>query len=74
MGAQSEQIKGHAKEAAGIITRNERLRAQGRADRLAGEAKETADDARRLIEGGLDKAQQALNSVFEKARNAVRGQ
>ena len=71
MSAQSEQAKGHAKEAAGLITGNEDLQAEGRAERVAGETQEQTDKVKDTVEGGLDKVQHALNDVLEKAKKAV---
>ncbi len=72
MSAQSEQAKGHAKEAAGLITGDEELRAEGKAERVAGEAQERTDKVKDKVEGGLDKVQHALNDVLNKAKKAVR--
>lgn len=44
MSAHSDRVKGHAKEAKGSLTGDERLRAEGRAQRLAGEERAAADD------------------------------
>ncbi|MGB7980788.1 MAG: CsbD family protein [Candidatus Nanopelagicales bacterium] len=72
MSAQSDQAKGHAKEAAGLLTGDEDLQAQGKAERVAGEAKERTDKVKDTVEGGLDKVQHTLNDVLNKAKKAVR--
>jgi uncharacterized protein YjbJ (UPF0337 family) len=72
MSAQSEQAKGHAKEAAGLLTGNEDLQAEGKAERVAGEAQEQTDRVKDKVEGGLDKVQHTLNDILDKAKKAVR--
>ncbi len=72
MSAQSDQAKGHAKEAAGLLTGNEDLQAEGRAERVAGEAQEQTDKVKDTVEGGLDKVQGTLNELLDKARRALR--
>ncbi len=72
MGAQSDQVKGHAKETAGLLTGNDKLRAEGRADRLAGEAKEKVDQAKNLLVDALQKGQDGINSALNKAKKALR--
>jgi uncharacterized protein YjbJ (UPF0337 family) len=71
MGAQSEQVKGHAKEAAGLITGNEDLRAEGRTERVAGEAQEQVDKVKDQVAGGLDKVQRMLNEALDKAKKSL---
>jgi uncharacterized protein YjbJ (UPF0337 family) len=71
MSAQSNQAKGHAKEAAGLLTGNEDLQAEGKAERVAGETQEQTDKVKDTVEGGLDKVQHALNDVLDKATQAV---
>lgn len=71
MGAQSDQAKGHAKEAAGLLTGNQDLQAEGKAERLAGEAQEKVDKVKDQAEGALDKVQHTLNDVLDKAKNAL---
>jgi uncharacterized protein YjbJ (UPF0337 family) len=71
MSAQSDQAKGHAKEAAGLLTGNEDLQSEGRAEQVAGEAQEQTEKVKDTVEGGLDKVQHALNEVLDKAKKAV---
>lgn len=72
MSAQSDQAKGHAKEAAGLLTGNECLQSEGRAERLTGEAQERADKVKDTAQGGLDKVQRTLNDLLNNARKALR--
>ena len=61
MGAKSDQVKGQAKEAAGSLTGDEDLEAEGKADRRAGEAKEKLDHARDKVDEVIDSAKGALH-------------
>ena len=55
----SDEIKGRAKEAAGAITGNKKLKAEGRVDRVAGGAKSKVKKAAVKVEGLIDKARDA---------------
>ena len=59
MGAKSDQVKGKAKEAAGSLTGDEDLEAEGKADRRAGEAKEKLDHVKDKVDDVIDKAKDA---------------
>jgi uncharacterized protein YjbJ (UPF0337 family) len=59
MGAKSDQVKGKAKEAAGSLTGDEDLEAEGKADRRAGKAKEKLDHAKDKVDDVIDKAKDA---------------
>jgi uncharacterized protein YjbJ (UPF0337 family) len=69
MGAQSDQVAGKAKQAAGIITGNEELEAEGKAERHSGEAKEKIEHAKGKIEDALDTAEEKLETVVDKAKD-----
>ena len=56
MGAKSDQVKGHAKEVAGIVTGDKRLKSEGKVDRLAGETKGKVDEVKDKVEEVIDKA------------------
>ena len=71
MGAQSDQVKGRAKEAAGILTGNDDLEAEGTTDRLAGEAEEKIDHAKDKAEEVLDKAKEKVDESFDKTKDAL---
>jgi uncharacterized protein YjbJ (UPF0337 family) len=55
-----EQVKGHAKEAVGDVTDDDDLKREGKADRLAGSAKEKAEDVKDKVEEGIDKVKDKL--------------
>ena len=61
MSSKSDQIKGHAKEAVGTLTGDKDLKSEGKADRIAGEAKEKLADATDKVEEVIDKAKDALH-------------
>jgi uncharacterized protein YjbJ (UPF0337 family) len=70
MGAKSDQVKGKAKQAAGIITGNKSLEAEGKADRRSADAKEKVHRAKGKIEGVLDTAEEKLEAVVDKAKGS----
>ena len=45
MGGKTDVTKGRLKEAAGVLTGNDKLRAEGKADQTVGEVKQVADKA-----------------------------
>jgi uncharacterized protein YjbJ (UPF0337 family) len=61
MGAKSDQVKGHAKEAAGILTGDKDLESKGKADRRSGELEETIDRVKDKVDELTDKAKDALH-------------
>ncbi len=71
MGAESDQVKGKAKQAAGIVTGDQNLEAEGKTDRRSGEAKEKVEDAKSKIEGMLDTAGEKAETIVEKAKAAL---
>ena len=56
MGGQTDVAKGRIKEAAGVLTGNDKLRAEGKADQIVGEVKQVADNA-------VDKVKQAVKKL-----------
>ena len=67
MGAESDQVKGKAKQAAGIITGNEKLESEGKSDRRTGEAKEKVEQAKDKIEQKLEQAKDKIEKVVDNA-------
>lgn len=57
----TDDIKGRAKEAAGDLTDDKDLKAEGKTDRTAGKVKETADDAKDAFNEGVDKVKDKLH-------------
>ena len=56
MGGKSDVVKGRIKEAAGVFTGNDKLRAEGKADQAVGEVKQVADNA-------VDKVKEAVKKL-----------
>ena len=54
----TDVVKGRLKEAAGALTGNDRLRAEGKTDQAVGKVKQIADKA-------VDKVEQAVQKVRE---------
>ncbi len=54
MDGQVDDLKGRAKEAAGDLTDNDRLKREGKADQAAGKVKQKVDDAKDWVEDKID--------------------
>ena len=61
MSAKSDQVKGHVKEAAGVLTGDKDLESEGKTDRRTGEVEEKIDHAKDKVEEVVDKAKDALH-------------
>ena len=61
MSGKTDQIKGRIKEAAGVLTDNDRLKRKGKLDQVMGKVKETAEKA-------VDKMKDALTSYRPRGR------
>lgn len=61
MSGKTDQIKGRIKEAAGVLTDNERLKRKGKIDQAVGKVKEAAEKA-------VDKVKDALTSNKPRGR------
>jgi uncharacterized protein YjbJ (UPF0337 family) len=61
MSAKSDQVKGHVKEAAGVVSGDKDLESEGKTDRRTGEAEEKIDHAKDKVEEVVDKAKDALH-------------
>ena len=73
MGATSDKIQGQAKEVAGIVTGDEDLEAQGKADRQVGEAGEKLDEVKDRVEGFVDEVKDKAADVVDKAKDMLPG-
>ena len=56
MGGKTDVVKGRIKEAAGVLTGNDKLRAEGKADQAVGKVKQIADKA-------VDNVKQAVKKL-----------
>jgi uncharacterized protein YjbJ (UPF0337 family) len=54
MGEMTDKAKGHAKEAVGDMTDDERLEREGKLDQMSGEVKGKAEDAKDKVGEGVD--------------------
>ena len=54
MGANSDEMKGRAKEAAGDLTDNDDLKREGKVDQASGSAKKKIDKAKDKVQDVLD--------------------
>ena len=73
MGATSDKIQGQAKEVAGIVTGDEDLEAQGKADRQVGEAEEKLDEVKDRVEEFVDEVKDKAADVVDKAKDMLPG-
>ncbi|MGO9198456.1 MAG: CsbD family protein [Acidimicrobiales bacterium] len=71
MGAKTDQVKGQAKQVAGILTRDKDLESEGKADRHAGEAKEKVGHAKDKVEEVVDRTQDKVEEVIDKTKAAL---
>jgi len=62
MAGKTDQAKGKAKEAVGDLTGNKDLKAEGTADRKAGEVKEQVGKVEKKVDEAVDK----VKGVFQK--------
>ena len=58
MGGKTDVVKGRIEEAAGALTGNDKLRAEGKTDQAVGKVKQVAEKA-------IDKVEQAVKKVRE---------
>ena len=73
MGAKADQMKGQVKEAAGVLTGDEGLEAEGKADRRVGEIKEKLGAAKDKAEDVVDKAEAKAEEVVDKVKDSLHG-
>jgi uncharacterized protein YjbJ (UPF0337 family) len=71
MGADSDQVKGKAKEVVGSVTGDEDLEAEGTADRLGGEAKEKVEDVKDTVKDVLHKVGDKAEEAIDKVKDAL---
>ena len=71
MGAQSDQVKGQVKEAAGALTGNKDMESEGKADRRAGEAKQKVADAKGKVDEAADTVVKKAETVIDTVKHAL---
>jgi len=58
MGGKTDKVKGKIKEAAGVLTGNDKLRAEGKTDQAVGEVKQVAERV-------VDKVKKAVHKTVD---------
>ena len=72
MSAKSDQVKGHVKEAAGVLSGDKDLESEGKTDRRTGEAEEKIDHAKDKVETVIDVTRDKIEEIADKASDALR--
>ena len=57
----TDQVKGRVKEAAGILTGDEKLEREGKADQSAGKLKERVEKVKKTADKAIDDVKDALS-------------
>ena len=71
MADNADQVKGRLEEAAGAVTGDADLEAEGKADRHAGDAKEKVGQVKDKVEEVIAKAEHKAGEVIDKAKDAL---
>ena len=58
MGGKTDEVKGRIKEAAGVLTGNDKLRVEGKTDQAVGEVEQVAEKV-------VDKAKKAVRKTVD---------
>jgi uncharacterized protein YjbJ (UPF0337 family) len=61
MGSKMDDAKGRTKEAAGDLTGDDQLQAEGKADQAGAKVKEAAENAKDKVSGAVDSVKDRLN-------------
>jgi len=60
MSETTDQAKGRVKEAAGVLTGDDKLRREGKVDQAAGKAKGVAEKVKDAAENAIDRVRDAI--------------
>ena len=71
MNSQTDQVKGHAKSVAGIVTGNKDMQAEGDSETRTAEAAGHIDDAKDKVEEVLDHIKDKLDDAADKAKDSL---
>jgi uncharacterized protein YjbJ (UPF0337 family) len=71
MNTQSDQVKGHAKSVAGIVTGNKDLQDEGDAETRTAEAAARIDDAKDKVAEVVDHIKDKLDDTADKAQDTL---
>lgn len=61
MAGEMDEAKGRAKEAAGALTDNDDLKAEGKVDKTSGRVKDAVDTVKDKVEGAIDSVRDRAN-------------
>jgi uncharacterized protein YjbJ (UPF0337 family) len=61
MAGEADEAKGRMKEAAGDLTDDDDLKAEGKVDKASGRLKDKIDDVKDKVEEGIDKVRDRFN-------------
>ncbi len=71
MNTQSDQIKGHAKSVAGIVTNNKDMQADGDSETRKADAEAHVDHAKDKAAEVVDHAKDKFNDMADKTKEAL---
>jgi uncharacterized protein YjbJ (UPF0337 family) len=71
MNTQSDQVKGHAKSVAGIVTGNKDLQSEGDSETRTAGAAAHVDDAKDKVVDMLDHVKDKLDDAADKAKDSL---
>ena len=71
MNTQSDEVKGHAKSVAGIVTGNKDLQAEGDAETRTADATAHIDDAKDKAVEAIDHIKDRLDDAADKAKDTL---
>jgi len=71
MSTRSDQITGHAKSVAGLVTGNEELEAKGDKQTKAADAEARIDDVKDKVVDAIDHVTDAVEHVADKAKESI---
>jgi len=54
MSGKTDEVKGRIKEAAGVLTGNDKLRAEGKTDQAVGEVKQVVEKVKKAVRKTVD--------------------
>ena len=63
MGGKTDQIKGRIKEAAGVLTDDDRLKREGKLDQVVGKVKETAARVAKKVKEKVKRAADTMKDA-----------
>lgn len=72
MNTHADEVAGHAKEVTGIITGDDKLKAEGRNERTKAELAGKVDDAADKVGSGIEATQEKVDGLFHRLTHWVR--